>query len=185
MPSTRTEPRAPSAGSATGREPRQQAACWYSWMIPPMREWRRARKASRSVTVAGSGQHELEVRSGVVEVHQDVACLPDDPVLAGMDRGAQDGYAPGGVFDRGEHIGLRPVEQVDSEQVQGHDRLGLGTQEVGPARALAAWCGFEPVASEDLPHAGRRETDAEGAEFARDAPVAPVRVVAGCAPPDA
>lgn len=32
-----------------------QAACWYSWMTPPTRSRRRTRKASRSVTSAGSG----------------------------------------------------------------------------------------------------------------------------------
>lgn len=32
-----------------------QAACWYSWMTPPTRSRLRTRKASRSVTSAGSG----------------------------------------------------------------------------------------------------------------------------------
>jgi hypothetical protein len=45
-------------------------------------------------------QYELDIRSGVLEVHQQVAGLLDDPAPAGMVGGAQDADAPSGVFDR-------------------------------------------------------------------------------------
>jgi hypothetical protein len=59
------------------------------------------------------------------------------PLAAGMGGSAQDPDPAGSVLDRGQHVGLRTVQQAGGLQVQRQDRLGLGAQELRPARAGA------------------------------------------------
>src|ERR1035441_509371 len=59
------------------------------------------------------------------------------------------------------------------------DRLGLGGQELLPARGFALWCGVDAGFLEDLPDGGGRDLVPEARELAADPPVAPGRVVAG------
>ena len=68
-----------------------------------------------------------------------------------MGGGTQDPDPAGGVFDRGQHGGLGAVQQVDGEQVQGHDGLGLGAQELRPARARTPGCGVDAILLENFP----------------------------------
>jgi hypothetical protein len=83
--------------------------------------------------------YELDAGADLIEVHAQVPALLYDPLAAGMGGGAQDPDPASGVFDRGQHVGLGAVQQVNGEQVEGQDRLGLGAQELRPARAGAPW----------------------------------------------
>ena len=122
-------------------------------------------------------QNELDIGAGLIEVHAQVPGLLDDPLAAGMGGGAQD-PDPGGVFDRGQHVGLGAVQQVDGEQVQGQDRLGLGAQELRPTRAGTPGRGVDAVPLEDLPDRRGCDGDAEPGQLASDPPV-PLMLVVG------
>ena len=122
-------------------------------------------------------QHELDVAAGLIEVHAQVPGLLDDPLAAGMGGGAQDTDPAGGVFDRGQHVGLRAVQQVDGEQIQGQDRLGLGAQELRPIRAGTPGRGVDAMPFQDLPDRRGCDGDAEPGQFAGDTPVPPMLVV--------
>src|ERR1035438_2647226 len=54
------------------------------------------------------------------------------------------------VLDDGQDVHLGAVEQVGGEEVQRQDRLCLGSQESGPARAVAAGRGADAGVLEDL-----------------------------------
>jgi hypothetical protein len=79
----------------------------------------------------------------------------------------------GAVLDGGQDVDRRAVEQAGGEEVQRHDRLRLGPQELRPARAIPAWSPVDPGVLEDLADRGRRHRDAESREFAVDPAVSP------------
>jgi len=62
--------------------------------------------------------------------------------------GAQNPYAAGAVLDHGKDMDLGSVEQVGGEEVQRQDAVGLGSQKLGPARAVPARCRVDPRALE-------------------------------------
>ncbi len=97
-----------------------------------------------------------------------------DPVRHGVRGGAEHTYAPAGVFDHCQDVDLGAVEQVDHDEVGGQDRLGLGAQELRPARAgVPAWGWVDARGGEDFPDGRGRHTDTQCGQLAVDAPVAP------------
>jgi hypothetical protein len=73
-----------------------------------------------------------ELAPGVVEVHEQVARLLGQPGAGGVGGDAEDVYAAGGVLDDEEPVQAVQGEGVEVEQVAGEDRVGLGSQELGP-----------------------------------------------------
>jgi hypothetical protein len=122
-------------------------------------------------------QRELHLRPGVLQVHEQVASLLDDPGLDGVLGGAEDANAAGAVLDGGQDIDLGAVEQVGGEEVQRQDPLRLGPQELRPAKAVPAGRWIDSGALEDLPDRRRRDRNAQSGELAVDPPVAPGLVV--------
>ena len=64
---------------------------------------------------------------------------------------SEDADAPGGVLDHGQDMSLGAVEQVGGEEVARKDRLGLGAQELRPARHRSAWRRVDSGLLENLP----------------------------------
>ena len=87
------------------------------------------------------------------------------------------------MFDRGQHVGLRTVQQVDGEQVQGQDRLGLGAQELRPIRAGTSGRGVDAMPLQDLPDRRGCDGHAEPGKITGDPPVPPMLVVGRHAQP--
>ena len=148
----------------------------------PLRTIRSPRRGKDRVEAFMEGgvavvQQELDVGAGLIEVHAQVPGLLHDPQAAGMGGGAQDPDPAGGVFDRGQHVGLRAVQQVNGEQVQGQDRLGLGAQELRPTRAGTPGRGVDAMPLQDFPDRRGCDGDAEPGQLTGDPPVPPMLVV--------
>jgi hypothetical protein len=73
-------------------------------------------------------------------------------------------------------VGLRTVQQVDGEQIQGQNRLGLRAQELRPTRAGTPGRGGDAMPLEDLPDRRGCDRDAEPGQLASDPPVPPMLV---------
>jgi Insertion element 4 transposase N-terminal len=71
-------------------------------------------------------RHELHPCLGILQVHEQVPGLLDNPGLDRMPRNAQDPDAPAAVLDRRKDVRLRAIEQVSGEEVQRQDPLRLG-----------------------------------------------------------
>jgi len=54
-----------------------------------------------------------------------------------MQGDSEDADVPGCVLYHGQDVGLSAVEQLGGEEVARQDRLGLGAQELRPARPAA------------------------------------------------
>ena len=96
-------------------------------------------------------QDEIRSCPGILQVHEQVPGLLDDPGLDRVLRGAQDPDAPVAVLDHRQDVHLRAIEQVGGEEVQRQDPLRLGPEELRPARAAPAPRRIDPGALEDLP----------------------------------
>jgi len=117
--------------------------------------------------------HELHPHPGVLQVHEQIPGLLDDPGLDRVLGGAQDPDASAAVLDCRKDVHLRAIEQVSGEEVQRQDPLRLGSQELRPARAVPAGRRVDSGVLEDLPHRRRRHGDAEPGKLAVDPPVPP------------
>jgi hypothetical protein len=82
-----------------------------------------------------------------------------------------------GVFEDRQAIHLGAVQQIDSEQVGGDDRYGLGPQELCPGRPGPSRRGFDPGFGQDLPYRRGCDPDAEAREFTVDPPAPPGRIL--------
>jgi len=71
---------------------------------------------------------------GILQVHEQVPGLLDDPGPGRVLCGAQDPDAPVAVPGHRKDVCLRAIEQVSGEEVQRQDRLRLRPQELRPAR---------------------------------------------------
>ncbi len=87
--------------------------------------------------------HEAEARHTVAEIHQEIPRLLGDPGAAEVGRDAQEMNAAGGVLHHEQYV--KPVQQqgVDAEEVGGEDAVCLGSQELAPGGAAAAWGGVD------------------------------------------
>src|SRR4051812_16529220 len=96
-------------------------------------------------------------------------------IAVGVRGGAENTDAAGGVFDDGD---VQPCsgQRPGFEEVGGEDRVSLAAQERGPGLAASVRHGIDAVVVEDFPDCRRGDVDAEGGEFAVDAPVAPACV---------
>ena len=83
-------------------------------------------------------QHELHPNPRILQVHQEVPGLLDDPRFDRVPGGAEDPDAAGAVLDDGKDVDLGAVEQVSGEEIQRQDPLRLGSQELRPARPIPA-----------------------------------------------
>jgi hypothetical protein len=81
-------------------------------------------------------QYESHPDAGVIEIHQEVPGSLYHPGLDRVLRGSENPAAT--VLDDGQDVRPGAVEQVGGEEVQRQDRLCLGSQEFGPARAVPA-----------------------------------------------
>src|ERR1019366_7827609 len=122
---------------------------------------------------------EFRRAAGVFQVHDQVPPELRGPGGRGVRGGAEDPDPPGGVLDDGEGVQARPGQGADLEEVTGQQGVGLTAQEAGPGQALPSGCGRDAVLVQDLPDGGGGDLDAEGREFAVDAPVSPGGVLAG------
>ena len=68
-----------------------------------------------------------------------------------MPGGSEDPDAAGAMLDDGQDVDFGAVEQVGGEEVQRQDALGLGSQELRPARAVPTGRRVDPGVLEDLP----------------------------------
>ena len=123
--------------------------------------------------------HELHPRLRVLQVHEQVPGLLDDPRLDRVPGGTQDPDPAGAMLDYGKDIGLRAVEQAGGEEIQRQDPLRLGPQELRPARSIPARSGVNPGALKDLPHRRRSNRYSQSGQLAVDPPVPPGLVLPG------
>ena len=126
--------------------------------------------------------HELEPVSLLAEVHEEAAGLLGGPLPGGIQGGPEDADAPGRVLDHGQDVGLGAAGQVDREEVARQDRLGLGVQELRPARPALPG-GVDSTGLEDLPYSRCRDADAQASQLAVNPAVPPVGILAS-QPPD-
>jgi hypothetical protein len=76
-------------------------------------------------------QHELHPRARVLQIHEQVPGLLDDPGPDRMLCGAQDPDAPVAVLDYRKDVHLRAIEQVSGEQVQCFELLAKNSTPPG------------------------------------------------------
>jgi hypothetical protein len=86
-------------------------------------------------------------------------------------------HPAGTVLDEHQHV--YPLQQhgVHVQETDREDPGGLGAQELPPRRAGPAGRRIDARSTQDLPHGGRRDGDAELHELAVDAPVSPQRIL--------
>jgi len=117
--------------------------------------------------------------AGVFEVHDEVASELHHPLTGGVCGCAQDPDASCGVLDDREDVQVCPGQGAGFEEVAGEQAVGLAAQEISPGGALPFRGGRDAVLLEDFPDGGGGDLDAEGDEFAVDAPVSPGAVLSG------
>ena len=113
-------------------------------------------------------------RSG--QVADQVAGDLRDKAVLGVLGYAQKVSPPGGVLNSEQDV--QPLEEhgAYAEEVRGQDPLGLGFEELCPARASPR-CWPEAMATEHAPHRCRSDPDAELGQLALDAYTAPTMVL--------
>src|SRR6266511_1093054 len=121
---------------------------------------------------------EAERLPAVIERHQEVARLLGDPGACWV-RGAGDEFDPAALErDEEEHVDPFQPGGLDREEIAGERRRRVLAEEVAPGELISLRRGRQPVADEDRPHRGRRNTDAKTPQLADDPSVAPTRVLA-------
>jgi hypothetical protein len=111
------------------------------------------------------------------QVHDQVSSLLGDPGPDRVNRDTHDVDGPGDVLDEEQHTDPFEKHCVDMEQVTGEDPLGLGLQELAPARSRPSGCGIQSGTFEDVPHRAGRNPDTDAGELAADPLIAPSRVL--------
>jgi hypothetical protein len=114
-----------------------------------------------------------------VEVHGQVTGRLGHPRSCRVLGHAEDAHASGGVLDDEERVEPAQGDGVDVEQVAGHDRVRLRSQELRPCRSTSSTGGIDAGSMEDLPHGGGADLVTETGELAMDAAISPGRVLGG------
>ena len=116
----------------------------------------------------------------VTEVHHDqVAGGLVGPRLGGVGGDPGKVHPPGLRLDHEQDAESAEQGGVDAGEVGGDDAGCLGADELEPGWSGPMTGGVDSTGAEDLPHGRRCQLVAEPDEFAVDAPIAPVRVLAG------
>src|SRR5439155_23449506 len=114
----------------------------------------------------------------VGEIETEVACLLVHPRAGRVLRAAGQPNASARMSDEEEHVVAAEHDALDCEEITGDDAGRLRSQELAPARAVAAWPRFQLRMSKQPPDARRRDAEAELGQLTSDPPVTPVRVLA-------
>jgi hypothetical protein len=73
----------------------------------------------------------------------------------------------------------RPSQSVSTEEIAGHDRCGLGTEELAPAELGTSAGRRDATLAKDLGDRRRRYSQTDACELADDPLVAPTRILTG------
>jgi len=114
-----------------------------------------------------------------LEVHDEVAGGLGDPGGGRVGGGAQDPDAATGVFDDREDVHGCPAQRHRFDEVGREQRVGLGTEEVGPGGGRSVGCGIDACLAHDLPDRGRGDLHPEYQQFAVHPPISPTAVLPG------
>jgi len=71
----------------------------------------------------------------IVQVHRDVSCLLGHPCRVGVGRDPGENDPPATEVDEEQHKQRLEPDRLHREEVARHDPLGLGSQELRPARS--------------------------------------------------
>ena len=114
----------------------------------------------------------------IAELHDEVARLLGHPTPVGI-RGGGDVLDPS-RRERDEEQHVDPLEKrgLDGEEVAGKHARRLRAQEHAPRRMAPLRCRLKTFFKQHLPHRGRRHSHAQTLEFADDASVSPVWILA-------
>ena len=107
-----------------------------------------------------------------------VACLLGNPPAVRMRIAASEVHAAALKLDEEEHVVAAQERGLDGEEVTGDDAGRLRTQEVAPARPQASRRRSKASTRKQAANGARRDAEAELAELAGDALIAPARVLA-------
>jgi len=77
------------------------------------------------------------------------------------------------VFEEGQCVEACAEHGVEVQEVRRDDALGLGSEELTPGRAGAAWCWVDARVVQDLPDRRRGDSVAKPYQFTVDAAVSP------------
>ena len=99
------------------------------------------------------------------------------PLAGGMFGDAAQMHPAAAVLDKHQHIQPSQQDGVCVQEVDGEDPGGLGCQELPPGRPRASRRRIDARGTQDLPHGGRRDRNAELGELAVDPAVSPQRVL--------
>ncbi len=164
------------------RESGRQGDCAVSPGVrAASRPLRSASESSRRVA-SGRVRGEALIRSlsrraskarGVVESHEQVACLLQHPGrvrLAGdsevLDAAAADG-------NECEHVERAQEDRVDGEEVAGEDRFAMRPEEGAPRLRIAPRCRRQSRLDQDVANQARGDSDAELTQLASDPTLPP------------
>ena len=82
------------------------------------------------------------------------------------------------MLDHREHVRLRPVQQVDHDEVAGDDRLGLRAKELRPRRTGIPGRGRIDAGSlQDLPHRRGSDLNVQAGQLSVDPTLAPTAIL--------
>jgi len=169
----------PSAGADPSFHDRVRARCPHRSLDGPDADALEHRVEGGSELGVAIAEEELDRLGTPVKVHQKIPRLLGDPCCGWMGSAAYDADPPGGVFNDGQAVHLRTVQQVDGEEVGSDDRFGLGAQELCPRRPGPSRRRVDSGPGEDLQHRRGGDPDAHAGEFAVDSPVSPGLVLPG------
>jgi hypothetical protein len=112
----------------------------------------------------------------LVQLLAQVSCLLRYPGRVGMGGavGAED--APTADLEKDQYVESAKKHYVDSEEVAGQDRAGVGAEELRPGRAIAARCWRNPMPAKDTADGGRRDPISELEQLALNAAITPTWV---------
>src|SRR5262249_14452987 len=125
-----------------------------------------------AVTVVDQKPHSFEQTS-----EAEVARLLCDPSAGRVGGAAREGDAAARAFDEEEHVEAAQRDRFDGEEIAGKHARGLLAEELAPAGARAPRRGPKTVAKQDPPHRARRDAQAELEQLARNAGIAPTRIL--------
>jgi hypothetical protein len=86
---------------------------------------------------------------------------------------------PGPELDGEQYIQGPEPGRLHSEEVEGHDPMSLGPEELAPRGTDPAWSRTETLSAQDRPDGGGGYSDAELHQLATDPEVAPPGVLSG------
>ena len=134
------------------------------------------RGGEQSVPVADEVAQRLDP---LTQVEEQVAGLLGHPFTGWVGGHPGQVHSPVGDFDEDQDVQPAQQHRLDGEEVAGDDAVGLGGEELPPARPVPPWRRVHTSVVQDRPYCAGRDLVAQSDQLTLDPPVSPARVLRG------